>query len=51
MSTVLDEAPTIGLLFFFGVFLWIAFQAYRPSRKHPLQTHAHIPLNEDLDHE
>ena len=49
--TWMDHAPTIGLLFFFSVFLWVAFQTYRPSRKQSLQTYAFIPLKEEQSHE
>lgn len=47
MSTFLDTAPTLGLLFFFCVFVCIAIRTYRPSVKQKLQAHAHIPLSED----
>ena len=47
MNSFIDHAPVIGLLFFFGVFVWIAVRTYRPGQKQRLQQHAHIPLNED----
>lgn len=47
MDVIMDHAPTAGLLFFFCIFVWIAFRTYRPGVKHQLQTHAFIPLKED----
>ena len=51
MNMLMDVAPTAGLLFFFLIFLWIAFQAYRPSHKRQLESHAFIPLEEESRHE
>jgi cbb3-type cytochrome oxidase subunit 3 len=51
MNMLFDYAPIIGLLFFFFVFLWIAFRTYRPKAKSQMQNHALIPLKEDKDHE
>ena len=47
MDRFIDHAPSIGLLFFFGAFVWIAFRTYRPSAKQTLQSHAFIPLKEE----
>ena len=47
MNYFYEHAPTISLLFFFGFFLFVAFQAYRPSAKQTLQQHAMIPLEDD----
>jgi cbb3-type cytochrome oxidase subunit 3 len=47
MDSLIEYAPITGLLFFFAAFLWIAFQAYRPSQKNILQSHAFIPLKEE----
>ncbi len=47
MEAFADYAPTIGLLFFFTVFVGIAVWAWHPRRKNTLQQLAHIPLNED----
>lgn len=47
MSTFYAHAPTVGLVFFFTAFVWIALRAYRPSAKKTLQEHAFIPLKED----
>lgn len=47
MSAFIAHAPSIGLLFFFGTFVWIACRAYRPAAKQQLQAHAFIPLKED----
>lgn len=50
MQLLLDHAPIIALLFFFGVFVGIAYSTYRPGNKQRLQSLAYIPLSED-DHE
>lgn len=47
MSFLLHHAPTIGLLFFFTVFVVIAYRTYRPAAKQRLQELANIPLRED----
>ncbi|NBX03009.1 MAG: cbb3-type cytochrome c oxidase subunit 3 [Alphaproteobacteria bacterium] len=47
MEQFIQLAPTIGLLFFFTVFVGIAVWAMRPSMKAPLQALANIPLKED----
>ena len=46
MNLIYEHAPTASLLFFFAIFLWVAFCAYRPSAKQTLQSHAWIPLKE-----
>ena len=51
MTGIIDHLPSLALLFFFGIFLWIAFQAYRPGAKERLQSHAFIPLKEDESHD
>jgi cbb3-type cytochrome oxidase subunit 3 len=47
MNLIYEHAPTASLIFFFCVFLWVAFQAYRPSAKQKLQNYGNIPLIED----
>lgn len=47
MNFLYEHAPTMSLLFFFFVFLLVAYRAYRPSAKQELQNHALIPLQED----
>lgn len=47
MNLLLDHAPSIGLVFFFTVFVWIAYRTYRPSAKKTIQSYAFIPLEED----
>lgn len=47
IETLVTHAPLAGLLFFFSVFVGIAFWALKPSRKATLEAHAHIPLKED----
>ena len=51
MNFFYEHAPALSLIFFFLVFLWVAFNAYRPSAKKRLQQQAYIPLLEDADHE
>lgn len=46
-----DNAGVVGLLFFFGTFLIIAFQAFRPSAKEQIEAHKNIPLMEDDSHD
>jgi cbb3-type cytochrome oxidase subunit 3 len=47
MNLIYEHAPVAGLLFFFGIFVWVAFSTYRPSAKKEMQSHAFIPLKED----
>jgi cbb3-type cytochrome oxidase subunit 3 len=47
MQGFVDHAPLIALLFFFIVFVGIAFWALKPSNKQRLQAHAQIPLKEE----
>jgi cbb3-type cytochrome oxidase subunit 3 len=37
----------IGLLFFFLVFVGIAWWTYQPKRKHSIEAYKNIPLHED----
>lgn len=48
METLIEYSPIIGLIFFFTVFLGIAFWAMQPKRKNTLQQLAQIPLKEDI---
>ncbi len=47
MNFLYEHAPSIGLVFFFSVFVVIAYRAYRPGAKEKLQAHAYIPLSEE----
>jgi cbb3-type cytochrome oxidase subunit 3 len=47
MESFITYAPMVGLLFFFIVFLGIAFCTLRPGAKQRLQAQAYIPLQED----
>ena len=47
MNLIYEHAPAASLIFFFTVFLWVAYRAYRPSAKKALQEQALIPLKED----
>lgn len=47
MELLYSIAPLVGLLFFFFVFIGIAFWALRPRMKAKLQSYALIPLKED----
>ena len=51
MNFFYEHAPSMSLIFFFGVFLWVAYRAYRPSAKEEMQAHAFIPLAEENSHE
>lgn len=47
---VLFSSPGIGtwmLVFFFAVFVAIAFWAFRPKNKQKMKDHAKIPLKEE----
>ncbi|MBY0408389.1 MAG: cbb3-type cytochrome c oxidase subunit 3 [Rickettsiales bacterium] len=48
MSWFIAAAPTLGLLFFFVVFVGIAFLTYRPSAKAKLENYSLIPLKDDI---
>lgn len=47
MTFLIENAKIISLVFFFTVFLFVAFRTYRPGAKQKLQEHAFIPLKED----
>lgn len=47
MEHFIANAPTIALLFFFTIFIGIAFWVLNPSAKKRLQELADIPLKED----
>lgn len=47
LATLAEYAPTFGLLFFFCIFLGIAFWVMLPSKKKELQELAQIPLMEE----
>lgn len=51
MNLLYEHAPTASLIFFFTVFLWVAFRTYRPSAKQTIQAYAFIPLKEESHHE
>lgn len=51
MNLIYEHAPSISLVFFFGVFLWVAYRAYRPSAKQEMQSHALIPLVEEHNYD
>lgn len=51
MNFFYEHAPSLSLIFFFSVFLWVAYRAYRPSAKEQIQSYAYIPLTEEHDHE
>lgn len=48
---VASHAGIIGLLFFFFFFVGVVIWVFRPGSKSGYQAKAHIPLNEDADHE
>ena len=41
-----DNAGMTGLLFFFSVFVIVAFWAFRPSAKQEIEAHKLIPLDD-----
>ncbi|NBO17676.1 MAG: cbb3-type cytochrome c oxidase subunit 3 [Proteobacteria bacterium] len=47
MEALITAAPTLGLLFFFMVFIGIALWTLLPSNKQRLQAYGHIPLKEE----
>lgn len=50
MMGILHQHPgTIGLLFFFSVFIGIVFWAFRPGRKKLIESYKYIPLTEEHD--
>lgn len=46
MNLIYEYAPSVSLLFFFGVFLFVAFRTYRPSAKQEMREHGFIPLKD-----
>ncbi len=48
MSWFADQAPMIGLLFFFGFFTVMALWVYTPARRAKLESHGEIPLNDEV---
>lgn len=51
MKLFFDYAPIAGLIFFFTVYVLIAFRTYRPSVKATLQSYANIPFKQEANHE
>ncbi len=51
MNLFYEHAPSVSLIFFFGIFLFVAYRAYRPGAKQEIQSHAFIPLAEEQSHE
>ena len=47
MIFLAEHAKLIGLLFFFSVFVGVAWRTYRPQAKQQMQQHALIPLKEE----
>ena len=47
MNAIYEHAPTASLIFFFAVFVVVAYRAYRPAAKQQMQSHAMIPLEDD----
>jgi len=42
-----SNAGTIGLLFFFSIFVGVALWAFIPSRKEKVEAYKYIPIVED----
>lgn len=47
MNLIHAYAPTVGLVFFFCFFVWMAVRTYHPRAKKQMNEHALIPLKED----
>lgn len=47
MSFLVEHAKIVGLLFFFSIFVYVAFCTYRPGAQKKLQEFAFIPLKEE----
>lgn len=47
MDMIVSNAGLIGLIFFFVLFLGVAFWVYRPGARQAYQKQAYIPLNEE----
>lgn len=51
MSWLMDNANSIGLIFFFCFFVGMAVYVLRPSKKAEIEAHGHIPLRDEDEHE
>ena len=49
MEIIAQHAGLIGLLFFFIVFVTIAFWALKPANKQRIESYKYIPLEEKKD--
>jgi len=49
MNFFYEHAPSASLIFFFAVFLWVAYRAYRPGVKQQMNNYAMIPFAEDTN--
>jgi cbb3-type cytochrome oxidase subunit 3 len=47
MNFIFEHAPSMSLIFFFSIFLAVAYRAYRPSMKSRMEAHALIPFVEE----
>ena len=47
LDNFINYAPTIGLLFFFVVFIIIAAWTFRPNAKSTYEEKAYIPMKEE----
>jgi cbb3-type cytochrome oxidase subunit 3 len=50
MNTLMDMAPTVGLLIFFIIFMVIFVWVLLPSNKQRLRSYGEIPLKEEAQH-
>ncbi len=47
MEFFLDNAPSIGLILFFSIFLGVLAWVFMPANKTRLKNYANIPLQEE----
>ena len=49
ITWLLSNATMIGLLFFFGFFTLVAIRTFAPGKKHQIEAHGRIPLEDHHD--
>ncbi len=47
MSWLAENATLVGLIFFFSIFVIILVYTLAPSRKHTIEAHGRIPLEDE----
>jgi|GEM_PF-4864005 len=46
MTWLLSNATLVGLIFFFGFFSLVAVRTFAPGKKHHMEAHGRIPLED-----